>query len=96
VFAVNHANGTTDSTPISCALACFPVAKPHQKHQSGHTPANRAVIALHISADSIGALGLQPLDNPQDFYLPFGFIDVKEPAGPNLLFPLVMPYANKG
>lgn len=84
VCAVNRSvesstNGSTNtnptSTPVSCALTCFPVAKKdaHQKY--------RAIIALHISADSIGALGLQPLDDLQDFYLPFGFIDVKEPSG---------------
>jgi hypothetical protein len=44
-----------------------------------HTTTHEAMIALHISSDSFNALGFQPANGRDQFYLPFGWIDLKAP-----------------
>jgi hypothetical protein len=76
---VSPVKASTDSnlTGTGSALACFLLSRKAPSNLEDQLqPSNRALVALHLDSESISALGLKPV-NGNEFYLPFGFIEVK-------------------
>ena len=78
----NQLNAKSNSQLKSQQLVCFLSAGKQtlvdsRTSQLSVQP-NRALITLHINADPISALGLQPLTGRNEFYLPIGWIDIKD------------------
>ena len=72
---------STSSSSLLCYLAGGKQTLLDYRFSESPCPTpNRALLTVHISPTSLSALGLTPLNGRKDFYLPFAWIDVKDPS----------------
>ena len=72
---------STSSSALLCYLAGGKQTLLDYRFSEAPCPTpNRALLTVHISPTSLSALGLTPLNGRKDFYLPFAWIDVKDPS----------------